>query len=172
MFYYRFMWTSMGSLDEANVLPRLPAPLKAQMDIVLTRKIFVSIPVFHSCEPEEILRMVQGLVPHLALPGDVIIEEGTIGLGLFFIMRGAVSVVRKLKEARLSETGQVGAPMRRGAAHLPLQAPHSPTRPSLSRTIGLADAPRGGDGRADRGLLWRGDGHLRPGRLHDGAHHV
>lgn len=105
VFYYRFMWTSMGSLDEASILPRLPAPLKVQMDIVLTRKIFVSIPVFHSCEPEEILRMVQGLVPHLALPGDVIIEEGSIGLGLFFIMRGAVAIVRRLDPPRIDETG-------------------------------------------------------------------
>jgi len=100
MFYYKFMWTSMGSLDDANPLPKLPAPLKAQMDIVLTRKIFVSIPVFHSCKPDELLQMVQGLVPYLALPGDVLIDEGSISLGLFFIMRGTVVVVRRLLDSR------------------------------------------------------------------------
>jgi CRP-like cAMP-binding protein len=100
MFYYKFMWTSMGSLDDANPLPKLPAPLKAQMDIVLTRKIFVSIPVFHSCKPDELLQMVQCLVPYLALPGDVLIDEGSISLGLFFIMRGTVVVVRRLLDSR------------------------------------------------------------------------
>ena len=45
--------------------------------------------------PAEILRMVQGLLTHLALPGDVLLKEGTIGRGLFFIMRGKVIVQGK-----------------------------------------------------------------------------
>ena len=46
VFYYRFMWSSTGALDSADILPKLPAPLKAQMDILLTRNVFISIPVF------------------------------------------------------------------------------------------------------------------------------
>jgi len=95
VYFYRFMWSSTGSLDQDQILPQLPAPLKAQMDIVMTRSIFVSIPVFQACEPAEILRMVQGLLTHLALPGDVLLKEGTIGRGLFFIMRGKVIVQGK-----------------------------------------------------------------------------
>jgi len=113
MFYYKFMWTSMGSLDESDVLPKLPPPLKTQMDIVLTRNFFVSNNVFQACRPDEILRMVQGLVPYLALPDDVLIEEGSIGLGLFFIMRGTVVVVRKLDVSRAlalgKETGEIAS---------------------------------------------------------------
>lgn len=37
--------------------------------------------------------MVQGLTTELALPGDVLVEEGKLSRGLFFIMRGAVSVL-------------------------------------------------------------------------------
>ena len=93
--FYRFMWSSVGSLDQSAILPNLPAPLCAQMDIAQTRSIFVSIPVFQMCEPHEILRMVQGLLTHLALPGDVLLKENTVGRGLFFIMRGKVSVKGK-----------------------------------------------------------------------------
>lgn len=96
MVYYRFKHGSKtGSMDMNEVLPDLPPTLKAQMDIVATRSIFVSIPVFQACEGHEILRMVQGLTTVLALPGDVIVEEGTLGRGLFFIMRGAVQFVPK-----------------------------------------------------------------------------
>ena len=63
-----------------------------QMDIVLTRSIFVTMPVFHSCMPSELLLMVQSLKPLLALPGEKILEEGVDGIGLFFITRGAVEV--------------------------------------------------------------------------------
>ena len=98
IFYYRFMWSSTGSLDQDEILPNLPAPLKAQMDIISTKSIFVTIPVFQACEPHEILRMVQGLVTLLALPGDVLIKLGTMGRGLFFIMRGAVNITSKQPE--------------------------------------------------------------------------
>ena len=37
--------------------------------------------------------MVQGLTTELALPGDVLVQEGKLSRGLFFIMRGAVLVL-------------------------------------------------------------------------------
>jgi hypothetical protein len=44
--YYRFVWSSTGSMDPDEVMPHLPPPLKAQMDIHSCRSVFVSIPVF------------------------------------------------------------------------------------------------------------------------------
>jgi len=82
------------------VMPRLPAPLKAQLAIHSTRNVFVSIPVFQDCEPHEIMSMIQGLVSHLALPSDVLIQIGSMGRGLFFIMRGTVNI--KLKQPKLT----------------------------------------------------------------------
>jgi CRP-like cAMP-binding protein len=93
LFYYRFMWSSTGAMDSEEILPGLPAPLRAQMDILLTRSVFISIPVFQACEPAEIMQMVQGLVSHLALPGDVLVQEGKLSRGLYFIMRGAVAIM-------------------------------------------------------------------------------
>jgi len=104
--YYRFVWSSEGSREVEEVMPRLPAPLKAQLAIHSTRNVFVSIPVFQDCEPHEIMRMIQGLVSHLALPSDVLIQIGSMGRGLFFIMRGTVNIKRKqpkLTSAQLAE---------------------------------------------------------------------
>ena len=42
--------------------------------------------------------MVQGLVPYLALPGDVLIDVGSMSRGLFFILRGAVKFVAQKPE--------------------------------------------------------------------------
>jgi hypothetical protein len=104
--YYRFVWSSEGSREVEEVMPRLPAPLKAQLAIHSTRNVFVSIPVFQDCEPHEIMRMIQGLVSHLALPSDLLIQIGSMGRGLFFIMRGTVNIKRKqpkLTSAQLAE---------------------------------------------------------------------
>jgi len=102
--YYRFVWSSTGSMDPDEVMPHLPAPLKAQMDIHSCRSVFVSIPVFQACEPHEILQMIQGLQSHLALPSDLVIKMGSMGRGLFFIMRGTVNIKRK--EPKLTDAQQ------------------------------------------------------------------
>ena len=90
LLYYRHLWSSMGDKDEALVMPDLPSSLKCQMDILQTRMLFVRVSIFHACDAAEILQLVRGLTSLFALPGNVLVEQGKVGEGLYFIMRGEV----------------------------------------------------------------------------------
>ena len=55
------------------------------------------------------MRMVQGLVGLLALPGEVLIEKGAMSRGLFFIMRGAVRIVGNPQPLSLAQLARLRA---------------------------------------------------------------
>jgi CRP-like cAMP-binding protein len=92
--YYRFLFSSMQSLDEQRVLRDLPPMLQLQVDLVLARRLFTRIALFKFFSPEAILLLVQRLQPVLVLPGEIILKQGQGSTGLFFIVRGLVEVLR------------------------------------------------------------------------------
>ena len=92
--YYRFQYTSLQILDENSLLADLPRTLKLQMEIVMHQEIFLKLPLFRVCAPEEILFVVEALKPSVAMPGESVIKQGEMSLGLFFLLKGAVEVVR------------------------------------------------------------------------------
>ena len=92
--YYTFLWGSVQLLDEAQVMADLPPVLQLQIDIVATKSIFSRITLFRFFPMEGILLLVQRIQPVLTLPGEVIMQQGQQGKGLFFIVRGEVSVIK------------------------------------------------------------------------------
>ena len=91
--FYRFQYTSMSLIDESSVLEGLPRPLKMQMSLVMHSSLFVQLPLFWMCGERELLFLVQRLRPCLAMPGEMLIHEGEVGVGIFFLMKGAVETL-------------------------------------------------------------------------------
>ena len=92
--YYRFLWRSVQSIDEDKVMQDLPPVMQLQIDIVATKSVFSRITLFRFFPMEAILTLVQRLQPVLVLPNETIIQQGQVGIGLFFIIRGHVNVWR------------------------------------------------------------------------------
>jgi len=91
--FYKFQYTSMNMIDESSVLGGLPRPLKMQMQLVLHSPLFVQLPLFWMCSERELLFLVQRLRACLAMPGEMLIREGDVGVGIFFLMKGAVETM-------------------------------------------------------------------------------
>ena len=92
--YYRFHQTSMNILDHESVLVGLPRAMRMQISLIMHKPIFVQLPLFWLCAEEEMLLIVQRLKPCLVMPGEMLVKEGTLGVGLFLLMKGAVETTR------------------------------------------------------------------------------
>ena len=88
--YYRFHQSSMNILEQDQVLFGLPRALRVQISLIMHKPIFVQLPLFWLCAEEEMLLIVSRLRPVLVMPGEMLVKEGTIGVGLFLLMKGAV----------------------------------------------------------------------------------
>jgi len=95
--YYRFHQTSMNILDHESVLVGLPRAMRMQISLIMHKPIFVQLPLFWLCAEEEMLLIVQRLKPCLVMPGEMLVKEGTLGVGLFLLMKGAVETTRNGK---------------------------------------------------------------------------
>jgi len=80
--------------DETGMLEGLPYSLKLQMELNVHHAVFTRLSLFRNCTREELLMLVQRLMPSMALPGDALMYEGEVAVGLFCLMQGAVEVLQ------------------------------------------------------------------------------
>lgn len=88
--FYQFHQSSMNILENEDVLVGLPRAMRMQINLLMHKPVFVKLPLFWLCTEEEMLLIVQRLRPCLIMPGEMMLKEGTIGAGLFLLMKGAV----------------------------------------------------------------------------------
>ena len=88
--YYRFHQSSMNILESESVLVGLPRAMRMQISLIMHKPVFVQLPLFWLCSEEEMLLITQRLKPCLVMPGEMLVKEGTLGVGLFLLMKGAV----------------------------------------------------------------------------------
>ena len=93
--FYRFHQSSMNILENEEVLVGLPRAMRMQINLLMHKPVFVKLPLFWLCSEEEMLLIVQRLRPCLMMPGEMMLKEGTIGVGLFLLMKGAVETTSK-----------------------------------------------------------------------------
>lgn len=92
--YYRFHQSSMNILEHEEVLVGLPRAMRMQISLLMHKPIFVQLPLFWLCTEEQMLFIVQRLRPCITTPGEMLVKEGTLGVGLFLLMKGAVEITR------------------------------------------------------------------------------
>ncbi len=92
--YYKFQQASTHAFEEEGVLNGLPRSMRMQIAIQTHRDVFVQLPLFWLCQPEELLLIVGRLRPALISPGEMLDKEGCIGAGLYLLMKGAVETTR------------------------------------------------------------------------------
>lgn len=93
--YYRFHQTSMNILEHEEVLVGLPRAMRIQISLLMHKPVFVQLPLFWLCTEEQMLFIVQRLRPCITTPGEMLVKEGTLGVGLFLLMKGAVETTRE-----------------------------------------------------------------------------
>ena len=84
----------MSNVDVENTLSGLPRALRLQVALTTHKSIFVQLPLFWLCSETEILTIVQRLKPCIVLPGEMLVRQNIVGVGLFILTKGAVEVLQ------------------------------------------------------------------------------
>jgi CRP-like cAMP-binding protein len=92
--YYRFQQASLNILEDEDVLSNLPRALRMQIAIQMYQPVFIQLPLFWLCEPEELLLIVQRLRPCLVSVDEMLCKEGCLGIGLFLLLKGSVQITQ------------------------------------------------------------------------------
>ncbi|NNM53929.1 MAG: cyclic nucleotide-binding domain-containing protein [Spirochaetales bacterium] len=104
--YFDYLWKFRRGHEEAQIADTLPAQLWSDIGLHLNRDLLERVPLFQHA-PEAVLRqLILRLQPVILQPGDIVFEEGEIGLDMYFITKGSVEVVsfdRKKSYAILQE---------------------------------------------------------------------
>jgi CRP-like cAMP-binding protein len=90
-------WSCMRGMDETNALATLPASLRIQLHVAFNEKVFTRVPLFRDCEPKCIVALAERLRPIIAIPGEYIIREGTVGSAIYLISRGKLAVIQLIR---------------------------------------------------------------------------
>ncbi len=90
--YYEYMWDRYRGMGEQAMFEELPATLRLEILLHLTKELQATVPLFR--RSGEILRdaLLLALRPYVYTPGTLIAREGEPGRELFFISRGTVAV--------------------------------------------------------------------------------
>ncbi|XP_056635423.1 potassium/sodium hyperpolarization-activated cyclic nucleotide-gated channel 2-like, partial [Diorhabda sublineata] len=89
--YYNFKY--QGSfLKEDLIQFILPDNLRKDINLGICKYLINNVSIFGHLKYEEVIEIVEVLIPEIFLPNDCIIQSGTIGESMYFIASGTVAV--------------------------------------------------------------------------------
>lgn len=91
--FYEYMWARRRGIDEKQMLIDLPAPLRLEVLLHLTKDLLEKVPLFKYCSPPLRNKLLDSLIPHTYPPNVMVAQEGELGQELFFISKGKLEVL-------------------------------------------------------------------------------
>ena len=91
--YYDYIWMRFRGMNEGNLLADLPAPIRLEIFLELTRELIDRVPLFKHCSPALRNVLLMSLRPQIYLPGNYIAREGEVGRDIFFISGGSAEIL-------------------------------------------------------------------------------
>ena len=91
--WFDYVWNNKQSLNEEDILSRLPDKLRAEIAIHVHLDTLKRVSVFEDCEPGLLVQLVLMLKLSVFSPGDYVCRKGDIGKEMYIIKRGLLSVV-------------------------------------------------------------------------------
>jgi hypothetical protein len=112
--------------------------VRANSCLVQNEKIFTRVPLFRDCEQACILALAERLRPSIAIPGEHIIREGTVGTAIYLISRGRVAVLKNSVSGRAWKKSD---PEKESAANaiVPVGSTESKVTPQPTTVATLSD---------------------------------
>ena len=111
--YYEYLWQSGQSQHHKDAFDELPPFLQMRLALCLKSQMIQDCSVFKNLSAASIVAIMKRLEETIAVPGEAIIVQGSVGDTMFFISNGIVKVIlRKEDTGEMIELAQ----MHRGAA--------------------------------------------------------
>ena len=91
--WFDYIWNNKQSLDEEEILSKLPDKLRAEIAIHVHLDTLKRVSIFEDCEPGLLVQLVLKLKLSVFSPGDYVCRKGDIGKEMYIVKRGRLSVV-------------------------------------------------------------------------------
>jgi hypothetical protein len=91
--YYEYIWARFRGMNERNLLADLPASIRLEIFLQLTRELIDGVPLFRHCSPALRNVLLLALKPQIFVPDSHIVREGELGEGIYFISGGIAEIV-------------------------------------------------------------------------------
>lgn len=91
--WFDYLWTNKKSVDEREVLKKLPSKLRAEIAINVHLSTLKKVCIFQDGEAGLLVELVLKLRPQVFSPGDYICRKGDIGKEMYIIKEGKLAVV-------------------------------------------------------------------------------
>jgi hypothetical protein len=91
--YYDHIWERFRGMNERNLLADLPAPIRLEIVLQLTRHLIDRVPLFRHCTPALRNVLLMSLKPQIYVPGNTIAREGEFGHGIYFLSGGSAEIL-------------------------------------------------------------------------------
>jgi hypothetical protein len=90
--YYEYVWERYRGTSEQELFADLPAPVRLEILLHLTRDLLEKVPLFLHCTAALRNALLMALKPQIFGPGVYVIREGEVGNEIYFISRGTVAI--------------------------------------------------------------------------------
>eukprot|EP00002_Diphylleia_rotans_P017792 TRINITY_DN3452_c0_g1_i3.p1 TRINITY_DN3452_c0_g1~~TRINITY_DN3452_c0_g1_i3.p1 ORF type:complete len:479 (+),score=76.28 TRINITY_DN3452_c0_g1_i3:58-1494(+) len=91
--YFKKSWNKrQAQISEAKILSELSGPLRHDILLILASKIVKKVPFFSDISTRALADILSYLRPVSIRPGEVIIREGEVGDGIYFLSRGRIKI--------------------------------------------------------------------------------
>ncbi|KAJ3324451.1 hypothetical protein HDV06_006862 [Boothiomyces sp. JEL0866] len=104
--YYNLKYSLGKYFDENRILEELNHPLRLSICMKECRPLILKVPFFRDADNGFLSQVVMILKLTYFLPGDMVIEKGTVGDLMFFIASGTLEVVVDVKPVAQLNPGQ------------------------------------------------------------------
>jgi voltage-gated potassium channel len=104
--YYDYIWARFRGMNERNLLGDLPAPIRLDILLQLTRDLLDRVPLFRHSSPVLRNTLLLALKPQVFVPSSYLAREGEVGHAIFFISGGSAEI---LSDSGRSSHGVLGA---------------------------------------------------------------
>jgi hypothetical protein len=91
--YYDYIWMRFRGMNEGNLLGDLPAPIRLEIVLQLTRELIEHVPLFQHCSLALRNVLLMSLRPQIYVPDNYIVREGEVGREIYFISGGSAEIL-------------------------------------------------------------------------------
>ncbi len=92
--YYEYLWSRHKGLREDMLFVELPAPLRLEVLLHLTKDLMDTVPLFKYCSHSLRNVLLMALKSQTCDPGSSVVRADEVGKEMFFISRGSLDVIK------------------------------------------------------------------------------
>ncbi len=107
--YFEYLWSSgRSSHIEASIEKIRESPLlNLELNLELKGSLLIQSQIFRSLLPSSLTALMENMISVIAMPGEPIIVQGSIGTSMYFVARGHCTCFRDVRDGEGEKTREI-----------------------------------------------------------------